>query len=546
MRFILLCASIILLFSSGCKPNNEVDTIVHNGVVYTIDEHFSTAQAFAVSDGKIAAVGTNEEILKKYKARETIDAKGQAVYPGFIDAHSHFMGYGQSLFQVDLFGAASWDEAVERVQKFAKEHPDEAWIRGRGWDQNKWPGKSYPTNEKLNQLFPDKPVLLTRVDGHAAIANQKLLALSGVKPGQRLTGGEVETKNRKLTGVLIDNAVDLVTAKLPASTINDYMKWLTAAQNNCFAVGLTTVSDCGLMYNDVQTIDGLQKEGKINMRMYIMLSDNSTNYSRYLNDGPYKTDKMFVKGIKVYADGALGSRGACLLQPYADKQSWFGFLLSNKSHFDSVADMLAPTEFQMCTHAIGDSANREILHVYNRVLNGKNDKRWRIEHAQVVNENDFSLFGKASVVPSVQPTHATSDMYWAEERLGPERIKGAYAYKQLLQQNGWLPLGTDFPVEDISPFKTFLAAVARKDAKGFPNEGFQAQNALTRQEAIRGMTIWAAKAGFLEKEVGSLEVGKKADFTILDKDLMKVDENDILNTKVVSTFIGGKKVYNQQ
>ncbi|MEJ7828591.1 MAG: amidohydrolase family protein, partial [Segetibacter sp.] len=319
MRFILLCASIILLFSSGYKPNNEVDTIVHNSVVYTIDEHFSTAQAFAVSDGKIAAVGTNEEILKKYKARETIDAKGQAVYPGFIDAHSHFMGYGQSLFQVDLFGAASWDEAVERVQKFAKEHPDEAWIRGRGWDQNKWPGKSYPTNEKLNQLFPDKPVLLTRVDGHAAIANQKLLALSGVKPGQRLTGGEVETKNRKLTGVLIDNAVDLVTAKLPASTINDYMKWLTAAQNNCFAVGLTTVSDCGLMYNDVQTIDGLQKEGKINMRMYIMLSDDSTNYTKYLNDGPYKTDKMFVKGIKVYADGALGSRGACLLQPYADK-----------------------------------------------------------------------------------------------------------------------------------------------------------------------------------------------------------------------------------
>ncbi len=545
MRWMLLYVFLFFILFSNCKSANEVDTIVHNGVVYTVNEQFATAQALAVSDGKIVAVGMNDEIISKYKAKETIDAKGQAVYPGFIDAHAHFVGYGQSLFQVDLFGATSWDEIVERVQKFAKEHHDEAWIRGRGWDQNKWPGKAYPTNEKLNELFPDKAVLLTRVDGHAAIVNQKLLALAGVKPGQTLTGGEVETKDGKLTGVLIDNAVDLVTAKIPASTIDDYVKWLTAAQNNCFAVGLTTVTDCGLMYNDVQTIDGLQKEGKINMRMYIMLSDDSTNYKRYLNDGPFKTDKIYVKGIKVYADGALGSRGACLLQPYADKPGWFGFLLSNKSHFDSVADVLVKTDFQMCTHAIGDSANREMLQIYNRVLNGKNDKRWRIEHAQVINQNDFNLFGKASVVPSVQPTHATSDMYWAEERLGPERMKGAYSYKQLLQQNGWLPLGTDFPVEDISPFKTFLAAVVRKDEKGFPDKGFQKENALTREEAIKGMTIWAAKAGFLEKEVGSVEVGKKADFIILDKDLMKVEEKDILNTKVVSTFIGGKKVYNR-
>ncbi len=545
MRWMLSFVSLFFILFSNCKPANEVDTILHNGVVYTVDDKFTTAQAFAISDGKILAVGTEDEINKKYHAKEMIDVKGQAVYPGFIDAHAHFLGYGQSLFQVDLFGATSWDEVVRRVQKFAKEHQTEAWIRGRGWDQNKWPGKSYPTNEKLNELFPGKPVLLTRVDGHAAIVNQKLLEFAGVKPGQTLTGGELETKDGKLTGVLIDNAVDLVTAKIPASTINDYVKWLTAAQNNCFAVGLTTVTDCGLMYNDVQTIDGLQKEGKINMRMYIMLSDDSANYKRYLNNGPYKTDKMFVKGIKVYADGALGSRGACLLQPYNDKPGWLGFLLSNKSHFDSVAILLSKTEFQMCTHAIGDSAIHQMLNIYNRVLNGKNDKRWRIEHAQVINKNDFNLFGKASVVPSVQPTHATSDMYWAEERLGAERIKGAYAYKQLLQQNGWLPLGTDFPVEDISTFKTFLAAVVRKDAKGFPDKGFQTENALTREEALRGMTIWAAKAGFLEKEVGSIEAGKKADFIILDKDLMKVDEKDILNTRVQSTYIGGKMVFNR-
>lgn len=543
MRLLFLFVVFLFVALASCTNVEQVDLIVHNGVVYTVNEQFTTAQAFAVKEGKIIAVGTDDEINKKYKAREVVDAKGQAVYPGFIDAHAHFVGYGQSLFQVDLYGAASFDEVVDRVKKFADEHPQETWIRGRGWDQNKWPGKSYPTNERLNELFADRPVLLTRIDGHAAIVNQKAFDLASIKPGQTLVGGDIETKEGKLTGVLIDNAVDLVGSKLPAPTTADYVKWLSAAQDSCFGVGLTTVTDCGLMYNDVQTIDALQKEGKLSMRMYIMLSDDPSNYKAYLDKGPYKTDKMFVKGIKVYADGALGSRGACLLQAYTDKPGWSGFLLNGLNHYDSLAQVLAKTDFQMCTHAIGDSANRVVLKIYNKVLKGKNDKRWRIEHAQVINQNDFNLFGSASIVPSVQSTHGTSDMYWAEERLGPERIKGAYAYKQLLQQNGWLPLGTDFPVEDISTFKTFLAAVVRKDAKGFPDKGFQIENALTREEAIKGMTIWAAKAGFLEKEIGSIEVGKKADFVILNKDLMKVEEKEILSTKAVTTFIGGKKVY---
>jgi predicted amidohydrolase YtcJ len=539
----LFASAAIALFLTSCGGPKKVDTLVVNGVIYTVDSSFSRVQAMAIKDGIIVATGTDAEILAAYTAPEKIDAKGQAVYPGFIDAHAHFVGYGKSLFQVDLFGTTSWEEAVERVKVFAAAHPELAWIEGRGWDQNKWPGKKYPTNALLNSLFPNTPVVLQRVDGHAAIANQKAFDMAGVKPGQTIVGGEVETKNGVLTGVLIDNAKGLVYNSIPAVNKQTYTQWLQAAQKNCFAQGLTTVTDCGLDISDINFIDTLQQEGKINMRLFAMLSDNPENLSVYLKRGPYKTDKLFVNGFKVYADGALGSRGACLLHNYEDRKDWTGFLLANISHYDSLASVLAATNFQMCTHAIGDSANRQILNIYNKYLQKGNDKRWRIEHAQVVNPADFNLFGAAAVVPSVQPTHATSDMYWAAERLGNERMKGAYAYKQLMDQNGWIPLGTDFPVEDISPFKTFLAAVGRVDAKGFPEGGFQMENGLTREQTIKGMTIWAAKASFLEKEVGSLEAGKKADFIILAQDLMQVPVNKILDTKVVATYSGGKKVF---
>ena len=532
-----------LLAFTSCHTKQAVDLIVHSGKVYTIDSAFHIAEAFAVKDGKIIAVGKNDDILKAYSADSIVDAHGMAVYPGFIDAHAHFVGYGRSLFEVNLYDCANWDEAITRIKAFVKDHPSESWIRGRGWDQNKFPAHAYPDNTTLNELFPDKPVLFERIDGHAAIANAKALELAHIAPGQKIDGGEIETKDGKLTGLLIDNAVDLVNKIVPAATKADYEKWLLEAQKNCFAQGLTTITDCGLMYNDIAEIDSLQQEGKLQMRMYVLLSDDTANFNRYLPRGPYKTDRLYVKGIKAYADGALGSRGACLLAPYSDKPGSTGFLLNSIGHYDSLAKMIAATDFQLCTHAIGDSGNRMILTVYNKYLKGKNDRRWRIEHAQVINQNDFDLFGKTSVIPSVQPTHATSDMYWAADRIGAERLKGAYAYKQLLQQNGWLPLGTDFPVEDISPIKTFFAAVFRKDAKGFPKDGFQMENALTREQTLRGETIWAAKADFMEHEVGSIEAGKKADFIILDKDIMQAPENEILSTKVVRTYSGGKKVY---
>jgi predicted amidohydrolase YtcJ len=540
-RRLLAVLPVILVFS--CHSRQPADLIIYHGKVYTVDSSFTVTEAFAVKDGKILAVGSDAEIRDRYTAPGEIDAGGKAVYPGFIDAHSHFVEYGQSLFTAALFGSASFEEVVQRVKDFAAQHPGQGWILGRGWDQNKFQGKAFPDNTLLNQLFPSTPVVLGRVDGHAMIANAKALELAGVHAGQTLTGGLIETKNGRLTGILVDNAQGLIYAKIPAVSAADFAVQLDSGQRRCFAQGLTTVTDPGLDRVDIGRIDSLQKMGQLKMRMYVMLSDKPDNLDYYIPRGPYKTDLLYVKGVKAYADGALGSRGACLLQPYSDRPGWYGFLKNSLGHYDSLAQRLAGTDFQLCTHAIGDSANRMILRVYNKYLKGRNDKRWRIEHAQVINDADFDWFGKASIVPSVQPTHATSDMYWARERLGAERMKGAYAYKRLLQQNGWLPLGTDFPVEDISPFKTFLAAVWRTDAKGYPAGGFQPENALSREETIRGMTIWAARADFLEKEIGSLEVGKQADFVILDRDLMQAKQEEILQTKVVSTYSGGKLQY---
>lgn len=541
MRLLFFIGSIIV-FVHGCSSKTRVDLLIYNATIYTVDSSFSVAEAMVINEGKIVEVGKMVDLQNKYEAKEMLDAQGKFIYPGFIDAHAHFVGYGNSLQTVNLVGTESWDEVIEKTKAFATANPD-GWLLGRGWDQNDWARKDFPSNEELSELFPARPVLLTRIDGHAAIANQKALEIAGVNPGHKLTGGSIEVRDGKLTGILIDNAVDLVSSKIPAATVAQATKALLDAQQNCFAMGLTTVDDCGLSSQVVQFIDSMQAAGKLKMRIYAMLSDAKENYDFAFSKGKIQKDRLHVCAFKVYADGALGSRGACLLQPYADRTGWYGFLLSRAEHFDSVANIISQRGWQMCTHAIGDSGNRTILNVYRKYLKGKNDLRWRIEHAQVVNESDFKLFGDYGVIPSVQPTHATSDMYWASDRLGPQRVKGAYAYKQLLDQNGWIPLGTDFPVEDISPFKTFYAAVVRKDAKGWPENGYQVENALTREQALRGMTIWAAKANFEETDKGSLQKGKFADFVVLDADLMKAPSEKLLQMKVLKTFVNGEKVY---
>ncbi len=532
---------------AACQHKKEynADLLIKNAAIYTVDSTFTTAEALVVTGGKVIAVGKADSLEKKYTAREVMDAKGKAIYPGFIDAHTHFYRYGLSLQEAKLEGTNSWQAVLDTVQNYAK-RSTEGWIIGRGWDQNDWQTKQFPNKAKLDSLFPVRPVVLTRIDGHAAIANQAALNIAGIKPGQKISGGEIETVSGKLTGILVDNAVGLVAHKMPEPADQVTEAALLDAQRNCFAVGLTTVDDAGVNYGLINTIAALQHKGLLKMRLYLMLSDSPENFDYLFKRGAYKTPGLNVRAFKVYADGALGSRGACLLQDYTDQKGWKGFLLSDQKHFKEVAEKIAARGFQMCTHCIGDSANRAILKIYAGVLKGKNDRRWRIEHAQVLSPQDVHLFGDNNVVPSVQPTHATSDMNWAGQRLGAARLKSAYIYKQLLKQNGWLPLGTDMPVENINPLYTFYAAVERKDLKGQPVNGFQPENALNRIEALRGMTIWAARANFEEKEKGSLEPGKYADFVILDKDIMKAKGAELPKVKVLKTYVNGEKVYEQK
>jgi predicted amidohydrolase YtcJ len=531
-----------LIFCAACTNKPAADLLVFNAKIYTIDSSFSVQEAMVIDKGKVMATGTAASLREKYTFRDSLNANGKFIYPGFNDAHAHFVGYAETLRTASLVGSKSWDQILSLVKEFASTHP-EGWIVGHGWDQNDWENKTFPDNKVLNALCPDRPVLLTRIDGHAAIANQKALEKAKITAGQPLVGGKVVVKNGVITGLLIDNAVDLVSKAIPAITAEEFTRVITQAQQNCLAVGLTSLTDCGLDHPVVEQLQKLQQDNLLKLRLNVMLSDKPDNYRFAETKGMILEDRLQVRSFKVYGDGALGSRGACLLHPYDDDKDNVGFLLSNPAHFDSVANWCATKGWQMNTHAIGDSGNRTILQIYGRYLQPANDKRWRIEHAQVVNENDLALFGKYGVIPSVQPTHATSDMYWAEKRLGATRIKTAYAYQQLLAQNQWMPLGTDFPVEDISPFKTFYAAVFRQDASGWPATGFQMDNALTREQTLRGMTHWAAKGSFEENKKGSLEPGKWADFIILDQDLMSTPAEAILNTRVVATYINGEKVY---
>jgi predicted amidohydrolase YtcJ len=539
----ILVLTIVLFQIISCDNNIKVDSIITNGKIYSVNDSFDIVESVVIKNGVFFDLGSSKDMLSKYSPAEIIDVNGSFVYPGFNDGHSHFLSYGISEIKyANLMGTSSFDEVINLVNEHYLEYPSE-WILGRGWDQNDWDIKEFPDNSALNEAFPETPVVLNRVDGHALIANNTALEIAGITADTKIYGGEIVIADNKPTGLLIDNAMDKVLSVIPSWTSEEKTAALLKAQKDCFAVGLTSVTDAGLDKKDILLIDELHKKNDLNIRVYAMLSPNSDNFNYFIDKGPYHSDKLTVRSIKVYIDGALGSRGALLLEPYSDALHSHGSQVSSTKLLDSICILALDNDFQVNTHAIGDSGNRIVLDSYAKYLRGKNDLRWRVEHAQVVNPNDINYFREYSIIPSVQATHCTSDMYWADERLGKERLKYAYAYNDLLKTNGWIINGTDFPIEGISPIRTFYASVARQDINEYPDGGFQMENSLSRKDALNSITIWPAMGSFDEETKGSIESGKVADFVILDTDLLEVEQSDILKAKVLGTYINGINVY---
>jgi predicted amidohydrolase YtcJ len=532
---------LFLVLLTSCSES--VDLIVHNANIYSADMLNNKYTSFAVKEGRFVYVG-GDEILSEYSSTNIIDAQDLPVYPGFIDSHAHFYDLGFYLNQVDLKDTRSMEDVIDRVKEFDAENNTD-FILGRGWDQNDWNIKTFPTNTILNETFPNKPVVLRRIDGHAYLVNDSALRLAGIDNSTKVDGGEIIKKGNKLTGVLIDNSMRLVDDIIPEPTKDESIKALLSAQDLAFKNGLTTISDAGLTKNQIELIDELQKEGALKIKIYAMIENDSISIEHFLQLGPYKTDRLNVRSVKVYVDGALGSRGALLINDYSDRAGFKGIIRTPVDSINNLAFKLAGTGFQMNTHAIGDQANRIVLNAYRNALYDYRDPRWRIEHAQVVAKEDFDLFNP-KIIPSVQPTHATSDMYWLNDRIGSTRAKFAYAYKELFEKSKVIAFGTDFPVEDISPIMTFYSAVVRKDINGYPDDGFQVENAISRGDALMAMTRYGAYANFEEDEKGSIELGKFADFIILDNDLLTSAENRIPLTNVVATFVNGELVFNRR
>jgi len=541
-RFLLFPIFALSIITSCTNHKITADIIVENAVIYTADSVFNIQSAMAISDGKILDISDNTTIHQKYTSDSILDAGGKSIYPGFIDAHCHFYGYALQSRYIDVSGAHSFVDLLSVV----KQHADTmltGWIAAKGWDQNRWAIKQFPDNKELNRLFPDRPVILVRIDGHAVLVNEAAIQLSGITPDSISEKKEAPMVNGKFSGIFMEAMADKFRNLVPEPSGSELFTLVDQAATNCYGVGLTMVADAGLDARVINYLDSLQSEDKLQMAIYAMLNPTEENFEKYLRKGIVRKPSLIIRALKIYADGALGSRGACMIEPYSDAPGEYGILTITPDDLGRYCVMAYDNGYQVCTHAIGDSAVRTVLNVYSNYLLPGNNLRWRIEHAQVVNPADFKLFGEFSIVPSVQATHATSDMKWAAQRLGYQRVRYAYAYKTLMNQNGWIPNGTDFPIENISPILTFYAAVARKDIHGHPSSGFQKENALTRQEALRSITLWAARSCFEEDRRGSLEKGKNADFVITDRDIMNIPESEIPSVQVLRTVINGKSVF---
>ena len=534
---------ILLLVATSCMKGKSADLVVHNAKIHTMDEKGSVEDAMAIKDGKILEIGPERQIMNKYSAEEEIDAQGKEIYPGFTDEHGHMMSYARLKLSVDLLGSASMEDLLVRVEKYDQKFKPKA-IVGRGWDQATWGNTELPNNDELNKLFPNKPVVLHRVDGHAALANQKALELAKLTATTVIEGGEVQVVDGKCTGILLDNAVTEVMKVIPGFSDKKLNEALLEVQNELFQYGITGVHEAGVSHHDLKLMEKLSSSKQLKLNMYVMLYASKENRKWALDHGIVQKPHFTVRSFKVMGDGALGSHGALLKKPYSDHVHTSGLLTTSQKEMEEVAEVAAMLNYQLNVHAIGDSTNRLVLDLIQKYTAKIPDHRWRIEHAQVVDPKDLELFTKAGAIPSVQPTHAVSDQRWAKDRLGEARMKGAYAYKSLLNACGIIALGTDFPVEAPNPFATIRAAVLRVNAEGQPMGGFLPEEALSMEECLLGMTLWPALAGFQEERLGTLEKGKDATFFIATYPIN--ESSDFSQLFSERTVISGRTVYSIQ
>ncbi len=529
----------------------RADLIVVNARIYTVDNARPMASAMAVRSERVVFVGSDAEARTLASAATRIlDVQGRTVIPGMVDAHVHLLGLAASLRNVHLAGASSYDEVIRRVVARARTMKPGEWVEGRGWDQNLWPGRNFPTHEALSRVTPANPVVLTRIDGHALLANAMAMRLAGVTAATKdPAGGKIlRLPNGDPSGVFVDNAKSRIDDRIPSASEATVRDATVAAIAETNRWGLTGIHDAGEPRRVIEMFESLARAGRFNIRNYVMVSDNDKDIAYYTSRGPQSglyDGHIWIRAIKTYADGALGSRGAALLAPYADDPGNTGLLLTPPAHLEKVAEIGLRSGFQVNTHAIGDRGNRVALDAFETALKAvpTADHRFRIEHAQVISPEDIPRFARLGVIPSMQASHQTSDMRWAELRVGPQRIRGAYAWRSLLNTGVVIPDGSDFPVEEVNPLISFHSAVTRQDATNWPPGGWYPEQVMTREEALRAMTIWPAYAAFQEKELGSLSPGKYADFVVLDRDIMQVPATEILQARVISTYLGGKSVY---
>jgi predicted amidohydrolase YtcJ len=539
-----------LLLSAQAAP---ADLVVTNARIYTADATRPTAVAMAVRGGRVAFVGSERGALALAGPRtERLDLGGRTVIPGMVDAHGHLLGLGQALRTVDLVGTKSYEDVIARVVARARAAPAGEWIRGRGWDQNDWADTRFPTHEALSRAVPDHPVYLTRVDGHAALVNRKALELAGVTAAtQDPEGGRfIRDAGGGPTGVLVDRAMGSVSRVIPAASAAELREQTLAAIAEANRWGLTGIHDAGVGPEGVAVYEELARAGRYNLRNYVMIRADDAGLEPFFRRGPQTGlhgGRIWIRAIKISADGALGSRGAALLEPYADDPGNNGLITTPPERIRRVAVRALQTGFQLNVHAIGDRANRVVLDAFESALQEVPvaDHRFRVEHAQILHWDDIPRFAKLDVIPSMQGSHQTSDMYWVPARLGWSRAQGTYAWRSLLNTGVVIPNGSDFPVEAVNPLISFQAFVTRQDADGFPAGGWFPAQRTTRDEALLSITLWPAYAAFMEQETGSLTAGKQADFVVLDQDIMTVAPELILRTRVVMTVLGGRTVYRQ-